>query len=341
MKSLPSELSKAPLIALVGPTASGKSDVAIELASLLADEGRPCDILSADSMQVYRHMDIGTAKPDAAARRRVCHHLLDVVEPTEAYNVSLYQQQASDVLKALLREGKGAVVVGGTGLYVKALVDGLNRAPAAQPELRKRLEEEARSRGAAAMYERLRQVDPKAAEKIHPNNIRRIVRALEVYELSGKPLSAFHEEQNQPAWRKRFVWRGLRLSWKELDRRIAERTNEMFDRGLVEEVRRLLRMGCGPQHTAMQGLGYKEVALGLAEGRPEAEIQALVEQRTRRYARRQMTWWRPERRVAWLDVGPTESAGEVARRLLQSLPDSPRYGSGEGRPRRPGGVKSP
>jgi len=341
MRFSPSESPKAPLIALVGPTASGKSDVAVELALLLADEGWRCEILSADSMQVYRHMDIGTAMPDAAARRRVRHHLLDVVEPTQVYNVSLYQQQASGILEQLLREGKGAVVVGGTGLYVKALVDGLNRAPAAQPELRKRLEEEVRSRGTAAVYERLRQVDPKAAERIHPNNIRRMVRALEVYELSGKPLSAFHKEQDQPAWRERFVWRGLRLPWKELDRRIAARTNKMFEQGLVEEVRQLLRMGCGPEHTAMQGLGYKEVAQGLAEGRPEAEIKALVEQRTRRYARRQMTWWRPERRVAWLDVAPGESAREVARRLLQSLPDSPRYGSGEGRPRRPKGAKSP
>ncbi len=312
-----------PLVALVGPTASGKSDIAVEMALLLAERGAPCEIISADSMQVYRHMDIGTAKPSAVVRSRAPHHMLDLVEPTEAYNVSLYRQQASAVILQLLRRGQGAIVVGGTGLYVKALVDGLNQAPAADRRVRARLEREARKLGGPALHARLARVDPEAAEKIHVNNIRRVVRALEVYEVSGKPLSAFHKEQEGPSWRDVFDWLGLRFPLKQLDRRIEQRTRRMFEQGLVEEVRRLLAMGCRPEHTAMQGLGYKEVAQALAEGKPLEEMVSLVEQRTRRYARRQMTWWRPERRITWCDVDSGESERGVALRLLEMLPDRP------------------
>jgi len=308
-----------PLVAVVGPTASGKSDVAIELALLLESRGAPCEIVSADSMQVYRQMDIGTAKPDEADRRRVAHHMLDLLEPTEACNVSLYREQASGVIEKLLEKGKGAIVVGGTGLYVKALIDGLNRAPAADPSVRARLEEEARSLGAKALYERLVEIDPEAARKIHPNNLRRVVRALEVYEQSGKPFSAFHQQQEGAAWCEQFSWRGLRFAWKELDGRIEQRTKRMFESGLLDEVRRLLEMGCRAEHTSMQGLGYKEVAQGLAEGKTTEEMMRLVEQRTRRYARRQMTWWRPEKRISWLHVRPEESPRDIALRVLESL----------------------
>jgi len=193
------------LIALVGPTASGKSSVALELVEQLEFRGIPTEILSADSMQVYRYMDIGTAKPDAETRRRIPHHLIDLVEPTQNYSVSKYRDDASEVLRRLIGEGKAAIVVGGTGLYVKALIDGLNRAPSADLATRSRLEAEAKEAGRDALHRRLVRVDPDAASKIHPHNIRRIVRALEVFELSSVPFSQFHKEQIAPPWRDQFA----------------------------------------------------------------------------------------------------------------------------------------
>jgi tRNA dimethylallyltransferase len=288
------------LIALVGPTASGKTDVAIRLARKLEKEGRPVEIISADSMQVYRGMDIGTAKPGLEERREIAHHLIDVARPTENYNVSRFREEASQILEQLLEAGKGAIVTGGTGLYVKALVDGLNEAPAGDPEIRQRLEEMGRREGPEVLYERLQAIDPEACEKIHPNNLRRTVRALEVYEISGRPFSWFHKVQESPPWKDSFQWFGLKVPFAVLDERIEARTEIMFQKGLVEEVKKLLAAGCGPEHTAMQGLGYKEVAEGLRQGWSEEEMKELVSRKTKRYARRQMTFWRPEKRIQWM-----------------------------------------
>lgn len=307
------EINKPILIALTGPTASGKSSLSIQLAELLPG----CEIISADSMQVYRFMDIGTAKPDRQTRSRVPHHLIDVVEPTEDYNVSRYEQEASMILERLIRLEKPIILVGGTGLYVKALIDGLNHAPAGDPAIRQRLELEAQSLGIGTLYQRLAELDPKAAEKIHPNNLRRIVRALEVYELSGKVFSRFHEEQVSPPWRDRFFWFGLSVENQILDQRIDERTAGMFKDGLVDEVKSLLQMGCREQHTSMQGLGYKEVVWGLRENQPMEEMQRLVAQRTRRYARRQMTWWRPEKRIRWLNASQPECRNRLSEEILR------------------------
>jgi len=308
-----------PLIALVGPTASGKSDAGFLLALELESRGVACEIVSADSMQVYRHMNIGTAKPGDAMRRRIAHHMLDIVEPTENFNVSRFQQEASKIIRGLLAGGRGAIVVGGTGLYVKALVDGLNEAPAGDLQVRSRLEAEAEVLGGVTLYERLQEIDPEAAEKIHPHNIRRVVRALEVYEMSGTPFSQFHRQQKRPAWAERFQWFGLSIPLDRLDRRIEERTRAMFQRGLIDEVQGLLRRGCGSRHTALQGLGYKEVVEGLAAGKSEVEMEQLVAQRTRRYARRQLTWWRPEKRIQWLDV---EADAERPARAVQRIMDA-------------------
>jgi tRNA dimethylallyltransferase len=319
-----SDCPAAPLIALMGPTASGKSALAMELAMTLEGQGIPCEIVTADSMQVYRGMDIGTAKPDPRDRARVPHHLIDLVKPTENFNVSQYRALASPLLDRLIGEGKAVLVAGGTGLYIKALIDGLNDAPEADSSLRERLEAEAAERGGEALYNRLKRVDPEAAEKIHPHNIRRVIRALEVFEASGKPFSKFHLEQKPPRWQPWFHWVGLLLPFETLDERIEKRTARMFEQGLVDEVKGLLAMGCNAGHTSMQGLGYKEVAWGLANGASENEMRQMVAQRTRRYARRQMTWWRPEKRLRWIQPEAGESALGLSRRVIELVgcPDS-------------------
>lgn len=312
----------APLIALMGPTASGKTALALELARALKERGTSCEIVTADSMQVYRGMDIGTAKPDALERAKVPHHLIDVVEPTENFNVSQYRRLASPLLDRLIGEGKAVLVAGGTGLYIKALIDGLNDAPEADSALRQRLEAEAGETGGEALYRRLMQVDPEAAEKIHPHNIRRLIRALEVFEASGKPFSRFHKEQKPPKWQSWFHWIGLTVPLEILDIRIEQRTSRMFALGLVDEVKGLLARGCSPEHTSMQGLGYKEVAWGLANGATEDAMRQMLAQRTRRYARRQMTWWRPEKRMRWFQPETRESVSELACRVIESTDPS-------------------
>ena len=307
-------------IALAGPTASGKSEVAVALCERLHQrQGIPMEVISADSMLVYKHMDIGTAKPSGELLSRIPHHMIDIIEPAEQFNVSLFERQASEILRRLISQGRGAVVAGGTGLYFKALIDGLNDAPAADEGLRKKLEREAEEQGPQRLYERLHQVDPEACGKIHPNNTRRVIRALEVYLISGKTFTSFHREQEPPPWREHFRWIGLFPGFETLDERIARRTRQMFEQGLIEEVRNLLAMGVGPQCTAMQGLGYKEVAEGLASGMSEEEMQSLVDKKTRRYARRQLTWWRPEKRVEWLSPGPEDKPGKIADQIMERL----------------------
>ena len=295
------DYSRLPLIALAGPTASGKTDLALAIIEKFEKKACPCEIVSADSMLVYRKMDIGTAKPSPDILNEYPHAMINLVDPTENYNVSRYRKEASEVLVQLAEQGKGALVVGGTGLYMKALIDGLNDAPEGDPDIRSRLESEAAEKGQEALYERLRELDADAAEKIHPNNIRRVVRALEVFAISGKTFSQFHREQEIPPWKKHFKWIGISMDWADLDARIDQRCQNMFEDGLVDEVKELLNMGCQREHTAMQGLGYKEVAEGLQSGMSEKEMLDWVAQRTRRYARRQMIWWRREDRIRWLD----------------------------------------
>lgn len=314
-----SDRPKAPQIVLVGPTASAKSSTAVELASLLAHSGLPCEVVSADSMQVYRGMDIGTAKPTLEQRRGIAHHMIDVVNPTENYNVSRYCQEACRVVTSLRKREVGIIVAGGTGLYVKALIDGLSGAPGADRETRSRLEKQAEELGHESLYRRLQEVDPIVAKKIDPRNVRRVIRALEVFEISGEPLSAFHRRQKAPPWQKEFQWFGLQVPFYQLDARIEARTNKMFEQGLVAEVEQLLAQGSTLEQTSMQGLGYKEVATGLAQGLSAEEMRNEVIRRTCRYSRRQMTWWRPEKRINWLSTGDMSTTHQTACEILKKL----------------------
>jgi tRNA dimethylallyltransferase len=279
------------VIAVVGPTAAGKSDLALRLAHALGGE-----IVNADSMQLYAGMDIGTAKLTVAQRQGVPHHLLDVWDVTETASVAEYQRLARDAIGSIQRRGRVPILAGGSGLYVRAALDPLEF-PGTDPGLRVRLEAELAERGPADLHARLAAIDPAAAAAILPSNGRRIVRALEVIELSGRPFAAAMPEYESvyPA-----VQIGLGVDRAELDRRIADRTERMFAAGLVEEVAGLAAAGLREGRTASRALGYAQVLRFLDGHYPLAEARAQTILATRRFARRQESWFRRDPRVTWL-----------------------------------------
>jgi tRNA dimethylallyltransferase len=285
-----------PVLALVGPTASGKTALALELAPRLGAE-----VVSADAMLVYRGMDVGTAKPTPAERARVRHHLVDVVDPSEEFSVARFQPLARAAIAEVLGHGRVPLLVGGSGLYFHAVVDEFTFPPT-DPALRRRLEQEAQARGLPALYRRLQARDPAAASRIQPGNLRRIVRALEVVELTGRAFSSYRGAMDLPVSRYRLTVLGLDPGRDALRARVAERVAAMADAGLVEEVHRL---AAGPlSRTARQALGYKELLDALERGGPVEDALAEVVARTRAYARRQLAWFRRDPRVRWSTLPP-------------------------------------
>jgi tRNA dimethylallyltransferase len=285
-----------PVLALVGPTAAGKTALALELAPRLGAE-----VVSADAMLVYRGMDIGTAKPTAAERARVPHHLVDVVDPAEEFSVARFQPMARTAIDDVLARGRVPLLVGGSGLYFHAVVDEF-AFPPTDPAIRRRLEADAAEEGLPALYRRLADRDPAAAARIQPANLRRIVRALEVIELTGQPFSSFRGAMDEPLSRYRLAVAGLDPGPERLRARIAERVAAMAEAGLVDEVRRL---GAGPlSRTARQALGYKELLDALECGGSVADALAEVVTRTRAYARRQLAWFRRDGRIRWSTLPP-------------------------------------
>jgi tRNA dimethylallyltransferase len=285
-----------PVLALVGPTASGKTALALELAPRLGAE-----VVSADAMLVYRGMDVGTAKPTRAERARVRHHLVDVVDPAEEFSVARFQPLARAAIAEVLGRGRVPLLVGGSGLYFHAVVDEFTFPPT-DPTVRRRLEWEARASGLPALYQRLQARDPAAAARIQPGNLRRIVRALEVVELTGREFSSYRGAMDLPVSRYRLTVLGLDPGREALRARVAERVAAMADAGLVDEVRRLAG---GPlSRTARQALGYKELLDALERGGPVEDALAEVAARTRAYARRQLAWFRRDPRVRWSTLPP-------------------------------------
>jgi tRNA dimethylallyltransferase len=281
-------------VAIVGPTATGKSGLGIALAEALGGE-----VVNADAMQLYRGMDIGTAKITADERRGVPHHLLDVLDITETASVAAYQRDARACVERLLAEDKVPVLVGGSGLYLRAVLDDLDF-PGTDPRIRTRLEAELERAGAPALHARLAAADPIAATAILPTNGRRVVRALEVIELTGRPFSATMPKAG-PA-RYDTVQIGLDLDTGELDRRVDARVTTMFAAGLVDEVRTLERHGLRLGRTASRALGYQQVLDELDADEDMARAAAATAQATRRFVRRQRSWFRRDDRVTWLDA---------------------------------------
>ncbi|MBR4308634.1 MAG: tRNA (adenosine(37)-N6)-dimethylallyltransferase MiaA [Oscillospiraceae bacterium] len=287
---------KQKLIAIVGPTASGKTRLSVELAKKYDGE-----ILSFDSMQVYKGMDIGTAKPSMEEQQGVIHHMFDVAEPWEDFSVSRFVEQADPIVEDLLARDKTVILVGGTGLYVDALIRGTEFAPYPDTGLREELTRIADEQGIEVIVERLRQVDPESAERIHPSNRKRVIRALEIYLESGKTMTQHDAESRAKPPKYTPLWIGLDYVNREaLYHRIDRRVDVMMEQGLVQEVRDLLEKGLPPTATALQAIGYKEI---LAHFRGECsleEAKELIQRSSRRYAKRQRTWFRRNSEVQWL-----------------------------------------
>ncbi len=300
------------LVVIAGPTAVGKSRVALALAQRV-----PAEIVCADSRTLYRGTDIGTAKPSRADREAVPHHLLDVTTPDQIVTLAEYQRLAARALEEIRGRGRLPLLVGGTGLYVRAVVDGL-AIPQAPPDwaLRAELEEEERSGGPGALHRRLAAVDPQSASRIHPRNVRRIIRALEVQMRTGMPISALQGRRRFPQGS--VVMVALTLDRARLYDRIDQRIDAQLASGLVEEVGALLRSGYPETLPALQGIGYKEIAAYLDGALSREEAVSLLRRNTRRYAKRQMTWVRADPRYRWLDVGgnPPDAVAERIRAMM-------------------------
>jgi tRNA dimethylallyltransferase len=284
------------LLILSGPTGSGKSRLAVELASMFGAE-----ILSADSMQVYRGMDIGTAKLPMSERKGITHHLIDIVDPDQEFNAALFLSRALPIIDDCQRKDTPIIVVGGTGLYVKALMGGLFRCPASQRELRRDLWEECKQRGSASLYERLCRVDNKAAEGIHPMDAMRIIRALEVVDLTGRPFSELTREHGFSERRFAALHLCLHVDRGILYDRINTRALSMIDAGLVGEVEGLLGKGYGPELRPMKAIGYRHIVDYLKGDRNLDEAVRLIQRDTRRYAKRQITWFKADPEVVWVN----------------------------------------
>ncbi|MGH2428189.1 MAG: tRNA (adenosine(37)-N6)-dimethylallyltransferase MiaA [Candidatus Limnocylindria bacterium] len=313
----------SPLLGIVGPTASGKTDLALALAGRL-----PVEILVADSRQVYRGMDVGTMKPDAAARASVSHHLLDLVEPDEPFTVADWVERARELVPEIAGRGRIPLIVGGTGLYVTSLVDGHDYASQPwSPELRRRLTDELETQGLEPMVTRLRTLDPNAAARTDLRNPRRVLRALEGAEVGGGGVEA----RAQP-YAGRVALIGLSRPRELLYRRIDERAAWLFEHGLLDEVQRLLAAGYSTALRPMTGHGYREAARHLAGEWSLGEAIEVTARRTRQYAKRQLTWFRRDPRIVWLDAGErpaddpalVDQAGRIAT-ALRDLDAGPAY----------------
>lgn len=288
--------NKPRVIVIVGPTASGKTDLSIQLAKELNGE-----IISADSMQIYKRMTIGTAKPTKDEMQGIPHHMIDIVEPDEVFNVAMYKEMAEQKIEEVLAKGKAPIVVGGTGLYVDTLVNGIEFSNMEKDlEYCKMLEEKTKTNGVDWLHEELRKIDPEAAESIDKNNIRRVIRALEIYKVTGKTKTELDRASRKEV---KYDYKIFGMLWEreELYERINLRVDIMFEMGLLEEVKDLTITG-GFSKTALQGLGYKEVVEYLEEKISYEEMVEKIKLETRRYAKRQMTWFKRNDKIIWLDA---------------------------------------
>jgi tRNA dimethylallyltransferase len=296
-------------ILLAGPTAVGKSQIALQLAEQLAGE-----IISADSMQVYRGLDIGTAKPSPAERARVPHHLIDLCDLTESFDAAQFARLAHRAVAEIQSRGQVPILCGGTGLYFKAYLEGLGEAPPADTKLRAELEAAPLEKLLAELRER----DPSAFEKIDKNNPRRVIRAVEVIRLTGKPFSKVHSPQSTVHGPKPEFF-CLTRATDDLRQRTDARVDTMFARGLVEETRELLNHGLAENKTAMQAIGYRQVVEHLRGERSLKETIELVKIRTRQFAKRQLTWFRAQKQLEWIELKPDESLETVAENVRRKL----------------------
>jgi tRNA dimethylallyltransferase len=323
----------SPVLILFGPTASGKTGILLELfnSSNIQSNLTSAEVVSADSMQVYRGMDIGTAKPSAEERERLPHHLIDILSPSQQFNAGDFVRLANEACEEIASRGKLPVVSGGTGFYLKNLIMGLSEAPPSNAKIRAALRKELQEKGASALMEELAAADPVSAGRIHINDEYRLLRALEVWRSCGQPLSSFetnsfaNTQKTRPGFN--FITIGLSRPREELYRRINRRCADMFKQGLAEEVRSLYEAGFTPNDPGLRAIGYREFFVEDEEepgkwrlSRDTEGVQALVAQNSRRYAKRQITFFAGIPGVKWIECGGEAETAEIVRRLLETTP---------------------
>lgn len=304
-----------PFVILTGPTAVGKTEISLKLAREIGGE-----IISADSMQVYRYMDIGSAKIDRESRSRISHHLIDVLDPKEEFNVYRFQQMAKEALTGIYERGNIPVIVGGTGFYIQALLYDVDfETEDETDEIRLKLTSLAKEHGNTYLHEKLTEADPVSAMEIHPNNVKRVIRALEFYEKNRFPISEHNQLQRQKESRYNFCYFVLNDDRAKLYERIDTRVEQMLADGLLEEVRRLKEMGCDKSMVSMQGLGYKELLSYLSGEIDYEQAVYLIKLDSRRFAKRQLTWFRREKDVQWVNRQAFNSEDEMITFMLEIM----------------------
>lgn len=290
-------MNKPKILCVVGPTASGKTDYAVELALKCGGE-----VVSCDSMQIYKHMDIGTAKPTADEMKGVKHHMIDIIEPNESFSVARFSEMARECIDDILLRGKTPVLCGGTGLYFDSTINNINFIQMdTDEEYRKDLESAAKEFGNEYVYEILKRVDEESAESIHPNNLKRVIRALEIYKTTGKKKSELDREQlSEPLYEPEIT--GLMRDREVLYDRINKRVDIMMEKGLVEEVSELIKMGIDTDATSMQAIGYKEIIEYLDGKTSLSGAVDKIKRESRRYAKRQLTWFKRNEKINWINI---------------------------------------
>jgi tRNA dimethylallyltransferase len=302
------------LVVLLGPTGVGKTEVALELAQRLKTE-----IISADSRQIYKYMDIGTAKPTRSQQELVRHYLIDLIEPDQVYSAADYARDAGQVIQEFHTRGQIPLLVGGTGLYIRAVTEGIFEGPGADPDFRREMEQLADLYGSDYLYQKLQKIDPETAVRVHARDLIRIIRALEVYHLTGKPLSYHHKQSSWGHLRYPTCFLGLTRQREELYQRINRRVELMISKGFVEEVKALLERGYHPSLNAMQSLGYKQMTEFILKGGNLNKTILNIQKETRHYAKRQLTWFRQNPQITWLHLLESQTPSEIAQQCLELI----------------------
>ena len=303
------------LIILLGPTGVGKTDISTKLAQKMSD----IEIISADSMQIYKYMDIGTAKPNKSILKAIKHHMIDIVEPSENFDVIQYSKLATKIILDVFKSGKIPILMGGSGLYISSIINPLFTGPAKDIEYRESLEEEAKVHGKKYLYDKLSKIDPISASKIKPNDLRRIVRALEVFKSTGKTISYLKEKDSNKKTIFRYYIIGLKRNREILYQRINLRVDKMIKDGFIEEVKMLRDMGYKEDLNSMQGLGYKQINKHLNGVYTKEEAINLIKIETRHYAKRQMTWFKNKiKNIEWIDLDEYDE-DEVISKIIARI----------------------
>ena len=301
------------VLVILGPTGVGKTKISLEVADKIKSE-----IICADSRQIYRFMDIGTAKPEPEQRKRITHHLIDVVNPDERFTAADFARAAKKIIRELIARGQSPIVTGGTGLYIRALTRGFFKGPRGNLRIRERLKKTAKQKGNEFLHMKLSKVDPEAAQSMHPNNLLRVIRALEVYELTGTPISRLQKQGEYDKREFDFIKVGLNLDRKELYATIEKRVDQMMKQGLLDEAIRLTESGYSNKLTPLKTLGYKELFSYLEGKMSLSEAVDLIKKNTRNYAKRQLTWFKKEEGITWFDVEKNKIVKSIVEKFKKS-----------------------